>query len=220
MRRIRHVRLALLGTLCLFVLPLVAHADPIRVTGGAATVYSPTEISGATLSNDAGFFLSGDGFGSLSWAGGAPGETRKLDGSFSFGFTGPFGAHIDGTSYVAYLSGSLDFLTDAFVLPGPGQDGVGHFSTPFSMTGRVQGYSSVQRDPGSLLFDVELFGAGVAQASPVFVPSLNAYQPLFASATYNFAPADLSATPEPGSLLLLGTGAVGLVLRNRRQRKA
>jgi len=71
-------------------------------------VYSPSEISGAGLRNDSGFFISGDGFGSLVFAGGQIGNTAALNGDFDFGFGGPHGARIDGTTYSPFLLGRLD----------------------------------------------------------------------------------------------------------------
>jgi hypothetical protein len=203
-----------LGTFFLWLLPAAAHGDPIRVTSGFATAYSPSEPSGSSLRNDSGFFISGDGFGSLGFPGGQIGDAATLNGDFYFGFGGPHGARVDGTTYSPFLLGGLDFTTTPFVLSAPDANGTGHFQTAFTMTGRVTGYSDRNRTPASLLFDVAVFGSGSVNGFAVHRPGLG-YLPLWASASYSFAPAEVSATPEPASMLLLGTGLVGLIARKR-----
>jgi len=200
----------------LWLLPPPAQGDPIRVTSGFATVYSPVEPSGAGLANGSGFFISGDGFGSLEFAGGQIGDTATLNGHFHYGFGGPHSARIDGTTYSPFLLGRLDFTTTPFVLSARDVNATGHFQTAFTMTGQVSGYSDRNRTPASLLFDVAVFGSGLVNGVGIYRTDLG-YLPVLANAAYSFAPAEVSATPEPASMLLLGTGLAGLIARKRRQ---
>ena len=216
MRVLRGIFVASVCTIFLGLLPAGAQADPIRFTSGSVTVYSPVEPSGASVGNDAGDFINGDGFGSLAWAGGQPGSTRTLDGTFTFNLSGPFGARIDGTTYSPFLSGTMGFTTTPFVVPAPNATGSGQFQTTFTMLGRVRGYSDRDRTPESLLFDVEVFGSGVVTGSSGFNREIG-YLPLSASATYQFAAADVAATPEPASMFLLATGVAGLMVRYRKR---
>jgi PEP-CTERM motif-containing protein len=171
-----------------------------------------------SLSNDEGFSLGSDGIGSLFWGGGQIGDTRSLDGDFTFAVNGPSGARIDGNSYNPFLSGRLVFTSTPFVLPPP-TNGAGSFQTPFTLSGRVQGYSSINRTPDSLLFDIDLTGSGTTTSTIRYIEGVG-YAPIFVNATYRFAPADVAATPEPASMLLLGTGVAGLVMRQRRRGQA
>ena len=82
------------------------------------------------------------------------------------------------------------------------------------MTGRVRGFGA--GGGGPLLFDVELQGSGDATGHAAFSAVSGTYNGLTGSATYNFAAA--SATPEPASMFLLGTGIAGLLLRTRKRR--
>lgn len=193
-----------------------AHADPIVVTGGSTFLY--WDGSGTSVR------LQGDGLSVVTDAYGGgiqilPSGVTDLDGTLTFGSIGT-AAHLwtvtlEGTQYAAYLGGSLDFDTAPVVIPPtPGRnEQLVTFTTPFTMTGGLRGTSG-PLGTGSVLFDVLLTGTGTASAHG-FAADTNLYR--IGGVSYQFAPADVAATPEPATLLLMGTGVAGVLMRRRRQ---
>jgi hypothetical protein len=208
-------RLGLFGFLCLGIAGR-ASAEPIQVTAGSAFMYWDGSGSFATLLGS-GLNVVTDTFG-----GGLIGfnaGTAQLDGGVTFGTLGgmqhPWNVTVGGTDYVAYLDGSLSFDTDPFIAPPPtgSTSSSVTFSTPFTMNGRLRGSSGPQGS-GALLFDVELTGSGTATtvARPI-VPDVYLVN---SGVNYELG----AATPEPATLLLMGTGLAGVFLRRRTSRKS
>ena len=194
----------------------LAAADPIQVTGGTTFLYGDGSFTAAFLTG-AGLNVHVDGFG-----GGpsilVPGLT-SFDGQFIDGSVGTphtWSPTVNGIQYEAYLDATLDFDTESILIPAVTQGNVPvSFSAPFTMTGRLRGTTGAF-GTGTVLFDVLLTGSGIATASGFSqTPAANLYR--VGGVNYQFSAATPEPTPEPATLLLMGTGMAGVLLR-RRQR--
>lgn len=196
---------------CAFALP--STAEPIQVTGGGTFLYWDGAFTSALLTGP-GLQVGAEGTG-----GGIqillPGP-RNLDGTFTIrnlGAVHTWSPTIDGQKYEAYLDGSFNFDAEPLLIPPvTAANQPVSFSTPFTMTGRVRGTTGAF-GTGSVLFDVLLFGSGTATASGF---SRRPEDNLYVVGGVNYQFSDVAATPEPATLLLMGTGLAGLMARRRR----
>jgi hypothetical protein len=202
-----------------------ALADPVTVTSGHVTA----QRSGGT------FTLTGDGF-SLSGAppfGYASGiwectpcrASDRLNLSLSSSTGESFDDLPGEFNHVlydrTYLAGHLEFtagdMTSAIL--DAGQTSI---SMPFTFIGELKNYETYasRATNGSLpVFIATFTGRGIATAhfrGPFADPNGALF--LADRITYDFAPDAPLPTPEPASLLLVGTGVAGLLARRRVRR--
>lgn len=221
----RHVRTACLA-LGLVLSSTWSFADPLQIVSGAF----------GSGGDDTGLWAVGSNW---DFATGAlplgmspvvvcdpcvPGTTLNLSSTVTVGDWGPGSARLpDGRSFgTVYYSGSLNFNAGSVVVPDvpPQPEGLDYPSivsafTSFTFTGWVSGFADPSR-AGPPLFTLRLVGSG---SDPVgaWAGFANVGSGVFLDfVDYHFDEA--APVPEPGSMLLLGSGAAWVLARRRRRR--
>ena len=216
----RQVLAAMLLVAC-SVLPSVAGADPVRITGGFLSVDG--------LSTPGPFQLIGDnvnlaGFSQSQTAGPTwcfpcePGDTIDLGSRYLADFGGGT-ATVDGTHYPrVLLAGPVIFSAPS--ITAPSTPGAFTVVRPFTFEATMRGLADYNLPTERTVFEgLQLFGHGTVTASFEASP-VSSEQPLlftFDSVRYDFSAAD--PVPEPATLVLLGSGLAALAGRHHRRRR-
>jgi PEP-CTERM motif-containing protein len=202
----------------LVAMPRAVAADPVVITSGTIAAERAVSLASAQVR------VEGDSF--------------SLAGRFSEGgavacFPCPAGSHpialfwagdmgsgsgaVNGTLFPSLFFGGTGFNVGGTATLPP--DGPSMFSVtfPFSVTaGSIWGFSDQQRT--NRVFALDVTGSGTAVMTVVRPPSGPVlYDTQALSFTFGASPAP---TPEPGSLLLLGTGLIGVIVRRARRTPA
>ena len=199
----------------------VAHADPIRIAT-AGSVYTGNYDTGFNLSGANFTFMASQWLEPLVNCGPCTaGTALDLSATLPVRDWAAGWTTVDGTTYESvFYDGSFTFDAGSVIVPdmapgqsGPDAEGLSRVFSTFTFTGTLAGFANSSLT-GTPLFATELTGGGVVRAAFSNYPAESGIRVL--QLDYHFE--DVAATPEPGSLLLFGTGAAWVAARWRKRR--
>ena len=213
------------ATVILFTAVSTTHADPISIVSGSVFIPTPSNIGPANLVGTPAFSFSGRTglpgnvvglFAQCAVPECQPGSivNVNLDLSGASGFLGGAMA-IGGDEYGVSdnVNSTADLLLHfdgSFVAPAMGPDRA-TVTTPFSLTGRAFALTSL----GEFAHNDQLFGRGVTTVSLLPFNPQAGFDPSWTVDNVRFD--FLQPTPEPATLLLIGTGTLLPIMRRLRR---
>ncbi len=200
----------------LFIGPQPARADNVVITSGSISKGQTNSVNFGL--GGAGLFFSGHGTSSAVFCSSCPGGSI-VNASMPFVFENSGQATINGIFYPSvFYSGSIVLSSSPITIPLDDSTLPLDVTAAFTMSGNVNIYLNDPSlgDPGPPVFSSTLSGQGIVtlRLTSALVGGQRLYDQR--GVFYNFQPSEV---PEPATLLLLGSGVTGVIMKSRRKRK-